>query len=98
MQSSSIQIEQCDRCKTSCRARFSTCQSTIKSGKIFPLCSNNIDRHGKLDNFVSDIVQIANTAFDSTDNQTILFSELDGLRRLYEEGMNKDAMGDGHVR
>lgn len=98
MQSPFIQIDRCDRCKKACLTRFSDCQSTIKTGKFFPLCSNKIDKHLKLAKLVNDIVTIANTVFETTDNQTILRSELDELQKLYEDNMEKDVVDDDRVR
>ena len=97
MQDRLIKIDKCDQCNQACRTQYSACQSTIETGKIFGLCSNNADKHRRSEEIVNGIVKMADAVLGRTNNPQFLQSQLEAFRSLYEAIMKRGSMDDDQV-
>lgn len=92
MQDQWIQIDKCDQCNQACRTQYSACQSTIKTGKVFELCSTNADKHRRLEQWVNGLITFADAVFEIKNNSKLVQSQLKTLRDFYEWNMKKDSV------
>lgn len=100
MQNRELKVNNCDICGQSCRDEFSACQSVNDVGKVFELCSASVDAQEQFGRNDYRIVKAADALLDIIENNTILQSQLDELRRVYDErvknGTTDDQIPDGN--